>query len=99
MKLKLHRERVMVEREPTERDRMKFPVFAVRAMPAPGRHQEAHMPTDHRRDDVLSHSDVVRNIEATLDRVQATMDRLHEQVDSFKFPGARVNDADRPRAA
>jgi hypothetical protein len=99
MKLKLSRETATLEPDPA--DRMKFPVHAVRELPGPYRthgrmpSQEKFMP-DHDRS-MLRLPQQIREIEATLDRMQAGVDQLTEQVNNYKFPG--FLDEDRPRAA
>lgn len=47
----------------------------------------------------MNYQDVIRGIEATLDRMQTQVSELHEHVENFKFPGVGGPDPDRPRAA
>ncbi len=99
MKLKLNRESVSYE--PDAGDAMRFPVRAVRAMPGPYRNsgrmpvQENHVPDQDCN--VLRHPELIRQIEATLNRMQAGIDQLGEHVNNYKFPDSR--DEERPRAA
>lgn len=98
LKLKLHREPAKApEREPGES--LQFPVWAVRAIPTPsrGRTQERDNRINEEDPGVLRHPELVKQIEATLNRMQAGIDQLQEHVESYKFPG--VQDEERPRAA
>lgn len=53
------------------------------------------------RDDVISSSDLIRNIESTLEGMQRRLDRVKRELDgSLKFPSPRQDDDDdRPFAA
>ena len=101
MKLKLKLHPVPVAHEPEPGASLRFPVRAVRAMPSPSRTnarsngQEGHVSEQDRH--VLRHPELIRQIEATLDRMQAGVDQLNEQVNNYKFPG--MLDEERPRAA
>ena len=100
LKLKLNRESV-AEPEPAPGN-LRFPARAVRALPAPqrwtGRPSSTRNNGVHNHDQAaLRHPELVRQIEATLDRMQSDLDQLKEQVENYRFPGAR--DEDRPKAA
>lgn len=89
LKLKLHREAPAFE--PQAGSHMRFPVQAVQAM------QPASKGRAMNEQDAMRHPELIRQIEATLDRMQAGLDQLQEHVSNYKFPGAQ--EEDRPRAA
>lgn len=109
VKLKLHRECL----NESEARSLRFPAHAVRAMPVTAHDHRSILrqsapPSTRPRvtpsirpvtDDpnVMRHPEMIRQLEATLDRMQSSIDQLHEQVDNFKFPTHR--DEERPRAA
>jgi hypothetical protein len=101
LKLKLHREPASTpESEPGAN--LRFPVRAARAMPTPSRAQPGRLrgqedDVGEQEANVMRHPELVRQIEATLNRMQAGLDQLQEHVNSYKFPG--VQDEERPRAA
>jgi hypothetical protein len=106
VKLKLHREAVVETERPEPGASLRFPARAVRDMPAPGWRQDrtsngvgSMHPVKPREDRGMNYQDVIRGIEATLDRMQGTVNELHEQVENFKFPSAGGAPSDRPRAA
>lgn len=99
LKLKLQTHAVSFEPEPETGGSLRFPVRAVRSLPNPSRaharREESQAPVSDR--DVMRHPELIRQIEATLDRMQAGVDQLNEHVNNYKFPGAE--DEERPRAA
>jgi hypothetical protein len=98
LKLKLHRYTPTREPEPT--GSLRFPVRAVREMRGvhtPPRDTTKERSMAKQEPGALRHPELIRQIEATLDRMQAGLDQLSEQVKNYKFPG--FEDEERPRAA
>lgn len=101
-KLKLTREPVRKPATSPEPSSLRFPDRAVRSLPTVANPrwrqgaQETPMPSPD--SGTLRHPELVRQIEATLDRMQSGLDSLKTQVDSYKFPVAD-DDEEHPWAA
>ena len=96
-RLRLWRETSPAERDRSEERVLRFPTDAVRGFPTRGERDE-NAP-GRATDPAITSRQLIRDIEATLDRMQDRLNDVREQVDEAFRPNFSSDDSDRPSAA